>query len=141
MIGRSSTKSQTLEESSPLTEEQIAVIMKDPFKIGTFFLKYRQFRDPAIRFVWVSVEGDRLCWSKPGEKHLRTEVRGFVRISDIKRIKDGLDRTRGLPKENKELRLACSFTVYASDKTIELEAPTEKVKKDWVNHLCTLVNI
>ena len=139
MIGKSTNNKQSLESSSPLTEEQLAVIMKDPFKIGTFFLKYRKIRDPAIRFVWISVEGDKLCWSKPGENHLRMAVRGSLRISEIQRIKDGLDRTWGLPKENKELRLACSFTVYASDKIIELEAPTEKVKKDWVDHLCTLV--
>lgn len=125
--------------TNPLTAEDLTIIMADPFKIGTFFLKYRAIRDPAIRFIWISVEGDRLCWSKPEEKHLRTKIRGYLNISDIVRIKDGLERTRGLPKNDKDLRLLCSFSVVTADTTIELEAPTRKVKNDWMNHLCTLI--
>ena len=113
--------------------------MKDPFKIGTFFLKYRAVRDPAIRFIWISIDGKKLCWSKPNSRDLRAKIRGSLSLGDIVRIRDGLVRTRGLPKDSKALRLACSFSIITSDLTIELEAPTQKMKQDWMNHLSALL--
>lgn len=130
-----------LSESNPLSTDQLEAIMKDPFKIGTFFLKYRQIRDPAMRFIWISLKDDALCWSKPADMHLRSKVKGSLPISEIVRIKDGLQRTRGLPKDSRESRLSCSFSIITNATVIELEAPTEKVKADWMNHLCTLVAI
>jgi len=125
--------------------EEKRVVKKLPVDIrnflqqGALLLKHSNSAAPRHRHVYIDHECKFLIWKDPKETKL--DPKNKMKVFKIKQIEEGrctpqLQRKRFgkfLAKEE------CCFAVTGRERTVDLEAPDEASKKQWVHALEILV--
>ena len=73
--------------------------------------------------MWVDEELTVVNWGEPKESTRSSKVKGMMKVAEILEVKDGLVKAK-ISDKKAALRTACSFSVLAKGRTLELECPT-----------------
>ncbi len=92
-------------------------------KIGNYFIKHHKWGKPKLRLVWADEGLTTINWGEPKESTASSKVKGAMKIREITEIREGLVNSK-ISDKKAAVRTACSFSLLAKGRTLELECPT-----------------
>ena len=91
--------------------------------IGNYFIKHHKWGKPKLRLVWTDDKLTVINWGDPKDAGEGQKVKGMLRVSEIKEVKEGLVKAKINDKKAPQ-RSSCTFSIISGGRTLELECPT-----------------
>lgn len=115
---------------------------------GAVLAKYRQkgglSHERHAKFVWLSKDRQKLCWTDPAAKDARSsEADKSVSMKAVTAVSSGV-KTSLMKKVEKApwtrpLDGACAFSLIGSDRVLDLVAPDRASQEHWLRDLRTIL--
>jgi hypothetical protein len=128
-------------------------------KAGNVFMKFSQSGAPHDRWVWLSEDGGRLHWADP-EKKKKGKLKGAeaeLPLSEIAGFSEGLRSELGHHQKSSllqsmrafkghtsgihKLDVECCLTVLGKGRSLDLQAQSKMVRRDWLMAIRMLVEL
>lgn len=106
---------------------------------GYFFLKHNKYSKPKMRHIFCSKDLSKIFWQSCKRLGQKNALKGHINIADIISINNGLTKSRKMSKEKKQERWDNCFTIVTNERTLELEAPSNAQKQEWLGIMKKLV--
>ena len=90
---------------------------------GNYFIKHHKWGKPKLRLVWLDDKLTEISWGDPKDLVKGLKVKGMLKVSEIKELKDGLAKSK-ISDPRAAKRTACTFSIISGTRTLELECAT-----------------
>lgn len=131
-------------EIPQLSETEIREQLTCKLKAGEIFLKHCRVGKPHRRFVYLSEDGQNVCWvpvhlANNSNNPSARKATGQVAVSSITQIQLG-QTTPVFAKKGKRNRDKYSFSLICQERTLDLETITQEDRDDWAEAFRVVIN-